>query len=162
MGEMDVPGNGLLDCLVVLTAFTRHSGQWGKSRMGLALVPCEASAILVYQHGKEQITTAWKFLYSFREACEFFKVPRIGLVKVERLDQRLNVPTQGLRATSFPGSLFLERDPGPVLSRASQTIENIREGSSNFTIFVFSFVNFKARLLHSHALPTAINTRDVL
>ena len=58
-------------------------------------------------------------------------------------------------------SLLRERDPGPVWSRASQTIENIREGSSNFTFFVYSFVNFKARLLHSHALPTAI-TRDVL
>ena len=33
----------------------------------------------------------------FREEREFFKVPRIGLVKVERLGQRLNVPTQGRR-----------------------------------------------------------------
>ena len=31
------------------------------------------------------------------EACEFFKVPCIGLMKVERLRQRLNVPTQGRR-----------------------------------------------------------------
>ena len=33
----------------------------------------------------------------FLEVCEFFEVPCIGLVKVERLGQRLNDPTQGWR-----------------------------------------------------------------
>ena len=35
----------------------------------------------------------------FREVCELFKVPCIGLVKIERLGQWLNVPTQGQRVT---------------------------------------------------------------
>ena len=47
-------------------------------------------------HGRGQVTEPGRFPYSFREVCEFFKVPRIGLVKAERLGQRLNVPTQGL------------------------------------------------------------------
>ena len=33
----------------------------------------------------------------FKKCCGFFKVPRIGLVEVGRLGQRLNVPTQGRR-----------------------------------------------------------------
>ena len=37
----------------------------------------------------------------FQEECEFFRVPHLGLVKVERLHvhvgQWLNVPTQGRR-----------------------------------------------------------------
>ena len=48
-------------------------------------------------YGRGQITGPGRFPYSFREACEFFKVPHIGLVKVERLGQQLNVPTQGQR-----------------------------------------------------------------
>ena len=51
---------------------------------------------VVYDRGG-QITAPGKFPYSFREACELFKVPRVELVKVERLGQRLNVPTQGRR-----------------------------------------------------------------
>ena len=49
----------------------------------------------IYRWGR--ITAPGRFPYSFREVCEFFKVPRIGLVKIERLGQRLNVPTQGRR-----------------------------------------------------------------
>ena len=51
----------------------------------------------VSEYGGRQVTTPGRFPYSFWEVCEFFKVPRIGLVKVGRLDQRLNVPTQGRR-----------------------------------------------------------------
>ena len=39
------------------------------------------------------------FPYSFGEACEFFKVPRIGLVKVERLGQQLLVAAQTVTLT---------------------------------------------------------------
>ena len=46
----------------------------------------------VSEYGRGQVTAPGRFPYSFREACEFFKVPRIGLVKVGRLGQRLNVP----------------------------------------------------------------------
>ena len=56
---------------------------------------CGLCMIMVY--GRGQITPPGRFPYSFREACEFFKVPRIGLVKIERLGQRLNVPIQGRR-----------------------------------------------------------------
>ena len=45
--------------------------------------------------GRGRITAPGRFLgYTFQEVCEFFKVPHIGLVKVERLGQRLNVPTK--------------------------------------------------------------------
>ena len=33
----------------------------------------------------------------FEKCCEFFKVPRIGLVEAGRLGQQLNVPSQGQR-----------------------------------------------------------------
>ena len=51
----------------------------------------------VSEYGRGQVTAPGRFPYSFREVCEFFKVPCIGLVKVERLGQWLNVPTQGQR-----------------------------------------------------------------
>ena len=50
--------------------------------------------------------------YSFREECEFFKVPRIGSVKVERLGQRLNVPTQGRRVVQTGTKPFSLTAPG--------------------------------------------------
>ena len=43
-------------------------------------------------YGRGRITAPGRFPYSFREAREFFKEPRIGLVKIEILGQRLNVP----------------------------------------------------------------------
>ena len=33
----------------------------------------------------------------FEKCCEFFEVPRIGLVEAGRLGQQLNVPSQGQR-----------------------------------------------------------------
>ena len=70
---------------------------------------------MVYSRGR--ITAPGRFPYSFGEVCEFFKVPRIGLVNVERLGQRLNVPTQGQRVAQTgtkPFSLMaLGSDPQP-------------------------------------------------
>ena len=76
------------------------------------------SLISVYGiYGWERITAPGRFPYSFREACEFFKVPRIGLVKVERLGQRLNFPTQGRRVAQTGTKPFslkaLGSDPQP-------------------------------------------------
>ena len=73
------------------------------------------SLISVYDRG--QITALGRFPYSFREAWEFFKVPSIGLVKIERLGQRLNVPTQGKRVAQTETKPFsftaLGSDPQP-------------------------------------------------
>ena len=53
----------------------------------------------------------------FKNCCEFFKVPCIGLLQVGRLGQRLNVPTQGRRVAQTgtkPFSLTTpESDPQP-------------------------------------------------
>ena len=57
-------------------------------------------------YGRGQITAPGRFPYSFREACEIFRVPRIGLVKVERLGQWLNIPTQGRRVAQTGTKLF--------------------------------------------------------
>ena len=49
---------------------------------------------------KAPLAAAIRFMYEYvlkRTGHEFYKVPRIGLLKVERLGQRLNVPTQGRR-----------------------------------------------------------------
>ena len=48
----------------------------------------------------------------FREVCEFFKVPRIGLVKVERLGNWLN-RTEGTVAQTETKPLFSLMAPGP-------------------------------------------------
>ena len=59
-----------------------------------------------------QITALGKFPYSFREACEFFKDPNMELVKVERLGQELNVPTQGQRVAQTGTRPFSLMMPG--------------------------------------------------
>ena len=64
-------------------------------------------------YGRGRITARGRFPYSFREACELFKVPRIGLVKVERLGQRLNVPTQVYRVAQTFSLTVLGSDPQP-------------------------------------------------
>ena len=55
----------------------------------------------------------------FQEECEFFKVPHIALVKVERLHvhvgQQLNVPTQGWRAAQTGTKRFSLKVPGSDL-----------------------------------------------
>ena len=56
--------------------------------------------------------SAGRFPTLFREACEFFKVPRIGLVKDERLGQRLNVATQGRREAQTGTKTFSLTTPG--------------------------------------------------
>ena len=53
---------------------------------------------MVYDRGG-QITAHGKFPYSFQEACEFFKVPHVELVKVGRLGQWLNILTQRRRVS---------------------------------------------------------------
>ena len=63
-------------------------------------------------YGRGQVTAPGRFPYSFREVCEFFKVPCIGLVKVERLGQRLNVPTQGGRVAQTGDGPQLGIEPG--------------------------------------------------
>ena len=50
--------------------------------------------------------------YFFREACEFFKVPHIGLVKIERLGEQLNIPTQGQRVAQTETKSFSLTAPG--------------------------------------------------
>ena len=51
------------------------------------------SLISVYGiYRKGRITAPGRFPYSFQEACEFFKVPCIWLVKVERLGQWRSPP----------------------------------------------------------------------
>ena len=82
------------------------------------------SPYIVYMAcGRGWITAPGIFPYSFREAHEFFKVPCIGLVKVERLGQRLNVPTQGQRVAQTgtkPFSLTaLGSDPQPGIEHAA-------------------------------------------
>ena len=42
------------------------------------------------------------------EACESLNVPLIGLVKIERLGQRLNIPTQGRRVAQTGTKPFSE------------------------------------------------------
>ena len=63
-------------------------------------------------YGRGRITAPERFPYSFREACEFFKVPRIELMKVERLGQWLNVPTQGRRVAQTGTQPFSLTAPG--------------------------------------------------
>ena len=63
-------------------------------------------------HGRGRITTPGRFPYSFQEACEFFKVPHNGLVKDERLGQRLNIPTQGRRVAQTGTKPFSLTTPG--------------------------------------------------
>ena len=73
------------------------------------------SLISVYGiYGRGRITTTGRFPYSFREACEF---PCIGLVKVERLGQRLNVPTQGRRVAQKGTKPFSLTAPGSDLQQ---------------------------------------------
>ena len=45
-------------------------------------------------------------------SCEFSKVPCIRLVKVERLGQQLNVPTQGWRVAQTGAKPFSLTAPG--------------------------------------------------
>ena len=63
-------------------------------------------------YGRGQVTAPGKFPHSFREACEFFKVPRMGLVKDERLGQWLSVPTQGRREAQTGTKPFSLTMPG--------------------------------------------------
>ena len=52
------------------------------------------------------------FPFSFREVCEFFEAPCIGLVMVERLGQWFNVPTQGWRVAQTGTKPFSLTAPG--------------------------------------------------
>ena len=58
-------------------------------------------------YGREPITAPGRSPYSFQEVCEFFNVPYIGLVKVERLGQQLNIPTQGQKELKFTSYLSM-------------------------------------------------------
>ena len=68
-------------------------------------------------YGRGWITAPGRFPYSFPEAFQFFKDSLIGLEKVERLSQQLNVPTQehrGAQTRKRPFSLITPgSDPQP-------------------------------------------------
>ena len=81
----------MFKCALQLACMRSNRKHW--RRLWLPLY----GSCMISKYGRGRITAPGRFPYSFREACEFFKVPRIGLVKVERLSQRLNVPTQGRR-----------------------------------------------------------------
>ena len=108
--------------------------------------------LIICVHGiyaREWITAPGRFPFSFREAREFFKVPCIGLVKVEKLLycrwQRLNVPTQGLRVAlrqeQSPSHLW-HRDQIPsrelnprvalVIGRRANHYVSIQDSQSNY------------------------------
>ena len=63
--------------------------------------------------GVRVISVSGDFPTLFEKCCGIFKVPRIGLVKVERLSERLNVPSQGQRVAQTGNEMpFSHTAPG--------------------------------------------------
>ena len=70
----------MFKCALQLACMRSNRKHW--RRLWLPLY----GSCMISKYGRGRITAPGRFPYSFREACEFFKVPRIGLVKVERLN----------------------------------------------------------------------------
>ena len=71
----------------------------------------------------------------FQEECEFFKVPCLGLVKVERLHvgQWLNVPTQGRRVAQTGTKPFSLMALGSDLQLGIEP-KLVRDGHANHSV----------------------------
>ena len=82
--------------------------------------------ISVYGIYGEPITAPGRFPYSFQEVCEFFNVPYIGLVKVERLGQQLNIPhprTEGAEIYFLPFNVQCFSQ-GQIISSSNNTFNS--------------------------------------
>ena len=95
--------------IIIIMAYTAAIPQSGSSYAGIRVI--SASDI-------GQASNTGEIPLLFEKCCGIFKVPRIGLVEVARLGQRLNVPTQGQRvAQTGDERLFsltaLGSDPQP-------------------------------------------------